>query len=257
MTRMRDADGSMLGLVGEAVAEDDSDGGADRGRMVRDAEAKAPIDAKRFPELVIEAREDVRAGWGVGLGVVLGEDLSVDAGVLLEVVAEGERLLPPVGASGPELAVGLNQGAIHHDVKVALRAVVVVREENDLLAVTLEDGVGGGGEFGLVLGGESGQQVMVVLSMELYFSAECDGADTVGVGAGVLLVREGGKVEIESEAGEGRIGEQCVEGLLVARDALGVGIVTGFNLKDSRALDGCAIGDSGAGWVEGEVLGVS
>ncbi len=60
---------------------------------------------------MVETAEDVGAGRGVGLGYVLPEDLGVDAGCFLHVVAERERLLSPVGASGACLAVLTGSGS--------------------------------------------------------------------------------------------------------------------------------------------------
>lgn len=92
--------------------------------------------------------------------------------------------------------------------------------------------------------------------MQLDFAADRNGADAVCDGGGILLVVECGKVEVEAKTGERCVGDEGVKSLLVAGNALGIGIVTGFDLDDPTALDGGTVGDSGPGWIEGKVLGV-
>ena len=66
---------------------------------------------------------------------------------------------------------------------------------------------------------------------------------------------EGGPVEVEAEAGERGVGGEGVEGLGVAGDVLGVGVVADLDLEDAGALDRGAVGDGGADGAEIEVLG--
>ena len=68
-------------------------------RMIRQSKAHATIEPKRIVELMVEAAKGVGAWWGIRLRVVLTENFSVDACVLMEMETERERLLAPVTAS--------------------------------------------------------------------------------------------------------------------------------------------------------------
>lgn len=220
----------------QTFAKDQADGGAKAGGVIADAEAQATVYTERIAKLVVDAAENIGAGRRVGLGNVLRESFGVQPRVNLQMVADGERLLTTIGAAGGRLAIGLNDGAVEDDVQVAMRAVVVVDEHGRLLTVALQRGLGGGRELRFVLEADAGGQVVVVLFVEHDFAAKLNRAHTVRDVTAVLLVVEGGPVEVKAQARQRNVGQQGVDGLLIAGDALRVGIKAGFDLEGAFVL---------------------
>ncbi len=69
------------------------------GRLVAHTKAQASVDPERVAELMKESTKDVDAWWRIGLRRILGKDLGVEARLLLQVVAQRNRLLTAVAAS--------------------------------------------------------------------------------------------------------------------------------------------------------------
>jgi len=61
----------------ETFAKDHSYCGSDPGRVIAYSEAKATINPERIAELVVQTSEKIRAGWRIGLRVVLSEGFCV------------------------------------------------------------------------------------------------------------------------------------------------------------------------------------
>jgi hypothetical protein len=76
--------------------------------MVRESEAQAAIEPKRITELMIEATKGISSWRDVGLRIVLTKDFRVQACVLVKMIAERERLLTAVVASGSRLTLRLD-----------------------------------------------------------------------------------------------------------------------------------------------------
>jgi hypothetical protein len=75
--------------------------------MVRESEAQATVEPKRIAELMIEATKGISPRRDVGLRIVLTKDFRVQTCVLVKMIAERERLLAAVVASGSRLTLRL------------------------------------------------------------------------------------------------------------------------------------------------------
>ncbi len=134
-------------------------------------------------------------------------------------------------------------------------AVVMVDQEDDLLAVALKGLLGCGGQLSFILQGNARGRAMVVL----FFSARpCRRSlwfpmplVTVDPSCWWLKADQSKSSRRTWKRG---VGDERVEGLLIAGNALRIGIVAGLDLQDAGVLKGGAVSDRRAGGIEVELL---
>jgi hypothetical protein len=238
----------------KAPAEYQPDRRTDTSRAIAYAKAHAAVYAKDITKLVIQAAKQVSPWWCVGLRGVLAEDLSVEARLLLKVVTKSERLLSAIVTSGNRLTVGLNYRAIRNDINITVLPIVVIEQENCLLAVVLKGTRRSRGKFGLVLKCNSRRKTMVLFLLQLDFSANLNRANTIGDGAILLLMIERRPIEVQPESSQWSVSKQCVQRLLITGWVPRIRIIARLYLKDTLALDGGTIGDRRSCRVEVYVL---
>lgn len=238
----------------QPLAKDQAHGSADPRRMVANAEAYPAVDAERVAELVIEATKHIGSRRRVGGRVVLSIDLPVQASGLLQVIAEGKRLLTAIATAGRQLATSLDDGSVDEDVQIALFAVVVIEQQDRLLTVILQSILGGRRKFRSILNGDPGSCPVVVLFPQLNLAPKGYRSNALSGLAASALESVGRYTKVQSKPrvrGVVKVGGKCFK---FTWPGLWKRVKANLNLKHAGALDRGAVGDRWTRWAKIQVL---
>ena len=185
----------------------------------------------------------------------LAEYFGVEASPFLNVIAHGQRLLTAIRTSSAGLTVGLHQRAIRDHIENAVAAIMMVHQQDDLLAETLKSLTGSRGQFRLILEPHArrGRVKVLLHNHDLATGLQC--THSTGICVCIPLMTKRRPAKIKSQPFKRDVIKRKLNRLLVPWNALGISIVTGLHLEHAFLLDGHTIRDRRSCGAQVKVLG--